>query len=133
MQAIDTYTQGYLDADTFAAGVVGATIEKHGPDYALCALTLTDRHRNGHGIVMGGVLFTLADFAFAVACDAMHTGTVTAQSSIHFVAPARGGRITAEASCVHKGKTCSLYEVSLRDEADRLLAKVSCTGFHKIG
>lgn len=47
----------------------GAYIEEVGDRYAKISLTLTERHRNAVGGVMGGVYFTIADFAFAVASN----------------------------------------------------------------
>ena len=50
----------------------GAVIDEIGDHYAKCSMQLTDKHKNALGAVMGGVPFTLADFAFAVALSLIH-------------------------------------------------------------
>ena len=55
--------------DRFAMEVLGAEIEEAGPGRARCGLALRPCHMNANGTPMGGVIFTLADFAFAVAAN----------------------------------------------------------------
>ena len=54
----------------------GAVIEEIGKNYAKCSINLTSRHKDGMGANMGGVYFTLADFAFAVATNWENLGVV---------------------------------------------------------
>ena len=58
--------------DHYATEATGATIDKVERRMAECSLTLADKHRNALGAVMGGVMFTLADLAFAAAAKAQH-------------------------------------------------------------
>lgn len=118
----------YYVADIFATQLVGARIDSCENGHAVCSLALGPQHRNGHGIVMGGVTFTLADFAFAVACDAMHTGTVTLSSNVQYLSAPRGGRLIAEARCLREGRSACFYAVSVRDDLGRAVAEVSITG-----
>ena len=62
----------------------GAVIEEVDDHYAKCTLKLKASHRNAMGAVMGGVYFTLADFAFAVAANWQEIGTVSLQSDISY-------------------------------------------------
>ena len=56
-------------ADRYATEVTGAEILSAEPRHAVCTLSLRPEHLNAAGTPMGGVLFTLADFAFAVAAN----------------------------------------------------------------
>ena len=108
----------------------GAVIDEVGERTATCSLTLTESHRNAMGAVMGGVYFTLADFAFAVAANADRPGCVSLQSSISFLSPAKGKRLIAKASCVKDGRSTACYRVDVSDELGNLAATVSITGYH---
>ena len=83
----------------------GAVIDEVDDHYAKCSLLLGDKHRNAMGAVMGGVYFTLADFALAVASNWQEMGTVTLNSEIAYLTPAKGERLTEEAICVKNGRT----------------------------
>lgn len=119
-------------ADRFAIEAAGAQIDSCADGHAVCSLTISPIHVNGHGSVMGGVTFTLADFAFAVACDAMRTGAVTLSSSVQYLSAPKGSRLIAEARRVREGRTACFYSVSVRDDLGRHIAEVSITG-HKPG
>ena len=56
-------------ADKYATELTGAVIEETSEDYAKCSMKLEARHRNAYGGIMGGAIYTLADFAFAVASN----------------------------------------------------------------
>ena len=116
--------------DRFATAAAGAVIEEARPGYAKCCLTLTDRHRNAMGGVMGGVHFTLADFAFAVAANVAGVPTVSVASSIQFLAAVKGERLTAQAHCRKDGVTSCFYEVEVEDDTGRLVALVTITANH---
>ena len=118
----------FFAKDRFAAGS-GMIIEDAAPGHALVSLTLTDRHRNAVGGVMGGVLLTMADFACAVAS---HFGPgagqhVSADAHVSFLNPCRGQTLRAEAARLKGGKKLSWYEVLIRDEGDTLIARADFT------
>lgn len=120
-----------FEKDRFATenGAVIAEVDSH---YAKCTLEVQERHRNAMGAVMGGVYFTLADFAFAVAANWQEIGTVSLHSDIAYLGTAKGKRLTAEAFCVKNGKTTSYYRIEVKDEFDNLAAVVNTTGYRKI-
>lgn len=93
-----------FEKDRFAT-CNGAVIDQVGDHYAKCSLRIEENHRNAMGAVMGGVYFTLADFAFAVAANWQHMETVSLNSEIAYLGSARGDRLTAEAVCVKDGRT----------------------------
>lgn len=110
----------------------GAVIDEVGEHYAKCSLKLEDIHRNAMGAVMGGVYFTLADFAFAVAANWQQLGTVSLSSEIAYLSSARGDSLTAEAFCVKDGRTTCYYRVEVRDAEERLAVIVNTTGYKQI-
>lgn len=122
----------YYAKDVFATEIAGAIIDSCEQGHAVCSLVIEPKHRNGLGGVMGGVTFTLADFAFAVACDAMHTHTVTLSSNIQYLSAPRGTRLIAEARRLREGHSTCFYTVSVRDETGADIASVSITGYKAV-
>jgi acyl-CoA thioesterase len=72
---------------------LGITIDAVGEGHASVRMTVRPDMLNGHGTVHGGMIFTLADTAFAYACNSRNVTTVAAQASILFLAPARAGEV----------------------------------------
>jgi acyl-CoA thioesterase len=118
-------------ADKFATEVTGIEIKEARKDYAKCVVKLTPLHMNANGAVMGGVLFTLADFAFAVASNTDNPPTVSADSRISFLTSAKGGRLTAETVCERSGRNICFYTVNIEDDEGRRIAVANFTGFRK--
>lgn len=78
---------------------------------------------NGHDICHGGFIFTLADTAFAYACNSYDIVTVAAGANIDFLRPGlRGDRLTATARERYRGKRLGLYDIEVRNQDDQLLA-----------
>ena len=95
-----------------ASQELGITVEVPAPGRAEARLEV-DRHMvNGHDICHGGYIFTLADTAFAFACNTYNRVTVAASASIEFVQPARLGEVLlATASEAHRGGRTGVYDV----------------------
>ncbi len=110
----------------------GAVIDEVDDHYAKCSLKIEDRHRNAMGAVMGGVYFTLADFALAVASNWQEMGNVSLNSEITYLTAAKGKRLTAEAVCVRNGRTTGYYRIDVRDELGNLTAAVTATTYRVI-
>ena len=109
----------------------GMVIDEIGDHYAKCSVTLTDRHKNAIGGVMGGVHFTLADFAFAVASNWQGEQTVALSADASFIGAVKGSRLTAEAKLLKNGRSVCCYNIEVRDDLGNLAAAVKCVGFHK--
>ena len=93
--------------------------------YAKVALTITKSHLNFVGLAHGGVIFALADCAFAEAANAGGAQAVAVQVNINYVRPSSEGEtLTAEASRVSEGKTFSLFSVTVTKE-DKIVALFS--------
>ena len=117
--------------DLYATKLSGIEIDKIGEDYALCSMKLTDDHRNAYGGVMGGAIYTLADFAFAVASNFdKEKATVSLVGQASFMVATKGQILYAEARLIKDGRSNCFYEVTLRDELDKTIAVVNFTGAH---
>ena len=110
---------------------MGAEILEAEPGRARCALTLVPGHRNAAGGVMGGVIFTLADFAFAVAANCQRMETVSLTSQITYLNRAKGERLFASAACVKMGKNTCYYTIDVTDDLGNQVAQVTTTGFRR--
>lgn len=119
-----------FQSDRFAVEVLGAEIRQAEPGCALCALGLRPEHMNANHTPMGGAIFTLADFAFAVAANGFAEQVTVSQAvSITFLAPARGRELLARARCLKAGRTTCLYAVEVRDELGTYVAHGTVNGF----
>jgi acyl-CoA thioesterase len=116
--------------DRFATEM-GAVIEELGDHYSKCSLVLNEHHRNAVGGIMGGVYFTLADFAFAVASNWQQAGVVGLNCDASFIGVPKTERIVAEARLIKDGRTICCYNVDIRDELGNPVAAVQCVGFRK--
>jgi acyl-CoA thioesterase len=101
-------------ADT-ASRALGISISDIGPGYAVATMTVTDAMVNGHGICHGGYVFTLADTAFAFACNTYDERTVAAGADIAYLEPVRAGTDLA-ATAVERARRgrSGLYDVTVR-------------------
>ncbi|MAM11520.1 MAG: phenylacetic acid degradation protein PaaD [Rhizobiaceae bacterium] len=110
--------------DDNASQRLGMRIEHIAPGEATLSMTLTDAMTNGHGNAHGGYLFTLADSAFAFACNTYNQVTVAQHCSITYIAPgALGDRLTAsarEVSC--KGRS-GIYDIRVSREDGTVIAE----------
>jgi len=129
MEQLDTIEQvrAFFAKDRYATES-GAYIDEVGEKTARCRMKLTDMHRNAVGGVMGGVYFTLADFAFAVATNRTEQ-TVSLNANITFLSPAKGEELIATAHCIKDGRTTCFYEIDITDESGNMLVKVAINGF----
>ena len=116
--------------DRFATEM-GAVIDELGDHYSKCSLVLNEHHRNAVGGIMGGVYFTLADFAFAVASNWQQAGVVGLNCDASFIGVPKTERIIAEAKLIKDGRTICCYNVDIRDELGNPGAAVQCVGFRK--
>ena len=118
----------YMSGDRFAMSC-GVTLDELTEDGAVCSLILGEDHRNAHGGVMGGVFFTLADFAFACAANQIHRPTVAQQVSINFISAPKGTRLIARAACRKNGRGSTVVTVDVADDAGRDVAAFIFTGY----
>ena len=117
-------------ADRFATEAAGVSIDQAQPGRAVCSMPIRPIHLNANQAPMGGAIFTLADFAFAIAANG-HSDriSVTQQVSVTFLSPAKGTRLIAQAACLKAGKTTCLYQVDVTDELGTQVAHFTVNGY----
>ncbi len=85
---------------------------------------------NGFGIVHGGIAFSLADSAFAFACNNRNNLSVALDTAINFTKPVHvGDELTAEANEIHNGKSTGLYHISITNQKEHTVAFFKGTCF----
>ena len=114
--------------DLFAVNM-GITLDELTEDKAVCSLELNENHKNAYGGVMGGAIFTLCDFAFAVMSNQIHQLTVAQQVSINYLSAPKGDKLIARARCRKSGRTSSIVIVDVEDNLGRDVAQFVGTGF----
>lgn len=119
--------------DRYAMVTTGIEIEEVGERYAKCSLKLDDRHRNATGHVMGGAVFTLADFVFAVATNFKQPVTVTTVSQISYLGTAKGDILYGESRLLKDGRRNCFYQIYITDNLGTDVAVVSVSGVHLNG
>lgn len=126
-QSLDE-ARAYFTGDRFATEN-GMTLDAIGHGTSECSMTLAARHQNANGGVMGGAIFTLADFAFAAAVNNVHRPTVAQQVSINYLNAPKGRRLIARARCRKDGRTTCVYVVDVSDDTGRDVAQFIGTGY----
>ena len=111
----------------------GIEIVEISEGYARTRVRIEPRHLNAGGSVQGGVLFTLADLAFAAATNSHGTLTVTSAANITFVRGASTGVITAQAQELVDSRHLPFCEVRVTDDEDHLIAIFTASGYRKEG
>ncbi len=110
-------------ARDFAAQAIGLEILEVAPGFARVAMRVRREMLNGHALCHGGYIFTLADSAFAYACNSDNHVTVALACHISFVAPAReGDRLLAVAREVAKAGRTGVYDVTVMDQNGTTIA-----------
>ena len=114
--------------DRFAS-LAGASIDEMTDNTAVCSMTLSDVHKNAYGGVMGGAIFTLADLAFAVVANQIHSLSVASQVSINYLSAPKGSKLIAKAKSIKEGRTTTVINVEVYDDNDRYIALFTGTAF----
>ena len=118
----------YFSNDRFATEN-GMAIDELDAEHSVCSMTLSARHRNAYGGVMGGAIFTLADFAFATLTNDRERITVAQQVSVNYLSQPKGGRLIATARYRKDGHSSCVVNVDVVDDAGREIAQFVGTGF----
>jgi acyl-CoA thioesterase len=109
----------------------GIELVEVGEGRATARMVVEDRHLNGVDVAQGGAIFTLADLAFAAACNSHGTIAVAINVSISFVQAARPGVLTAEATEVAMNPKLSSCTVHVKDGAGSLVAVFQGMAYRK--
>ena len=106
-----------------ASKMLGIELDGYGPGWARTRMTVRPDMVNGHAICHGGMIFSVADTAFACACNSWGPVTVAAECDILFVASARlGDVLTAEARMRSRFGRGGIYDITVQ-VGDKLIAE----------
>jgi acyl-CoA thioesterase len=106
-----------------AARALGVVLDEIAPGRSRTSMTVRDDMVNSHGICHGGMIFSLADCAFAYSCNSYNRTTVAAGATIDYVSPARlGDRLTAIAEERATSGRTGVYDVRVVDQDAKLIA-----------
>lgn len=115
--------KGYIKANNY-------NVLKVENNYCEMEGIITESSMNHLGIVHGGYLFGLADTTAGIAAMSEGRNVVTIDSNISYFKQAKGNKITAIAKPLKIGKTISVYEVTINNEQNDLLAKATITYYY---
>ena len=107
----------------------GLSLDELDDEHSVASMTLSPRHRNAIGGVMGGAIFTLADFAFAALTNDRERMAVAQQVSISYLSPAKGEKLIATARYKKDGRSSCVVNVDVSDDTGRDIAQFVGTGF----
>lgn len=111
--------------DRFATLAAGCVVVEGGHGFATCEMELKDHHRNGMDNVMGGAIFTLADFALAIASNVGQAPTVSVSHSIDFFRATKGTKLIARARCDKEGRSMAFFTVEVSDDLGKSIARMT--------
>lgn len=116
--AIDALYQGDK-----ASQALGMTVVESGVGRANVRMTVREDMLNGHSVCHGGIIFALADSAFAFACNSHGDSALAAAASIDFLLPARGGDVlTASAVEIWRAGRSGITEVTVTNQKGERVA-----------
>jgi len=114
---------GALYAQDKASQALGMQLVEAAPGRARVSMRVRADMVNGHEICHGGLVFALADSAFAFACNSYNDATVAASGTIDFLAPARSGdELTAEARELWRTRRNGIYEITVVNQRGERVA-----------
>ncbi len=114
--------------DRFATDACGCVVLEAAPGHSVCAFDITDKHLNARGAVMGGAIFTLADFALAVASN-LSGDAVSVANTIEYLAATRGTRLTCRCDADREGRALAFYTCVITDDLGVDVARMTATCF----
>jgi acyl-CoA thioesterase len=122
-QAVAEASASAMFAQDRASKALGMRILEIRPGYARLAMQIREDMVNGHLICHGGLIFTLADSAFAFACNTHDLVTVASSASIEFLLPGRlGDELTATAAERTRSKRTGVYDVAVHNQRGECVA-----------
>jgi len=118
----------YFKGDRFAA-INGIQLLECKPGYAKASVEIGPDHLNGAGVVHGGLMFTMADFAFAAAVNSYGKVTLSISTSMSYFDKSTEGILIAEAREIARSNKLIHCDVSVREESGKLLAAFKGTAY----
>mgnify|MGYP002738204993 CR=1 FL=1 len=122
-QLANQVVQKMMSEDRFSQWL-GIEVLEIKEGYSRIRMTIRPEMVNGFGIIHGGVTFSLADSAFAFACNNRNNLSVALDTSINFTRPVHVNDVlTAEATELHNGNSTVLYQIAIHNQDQKLVAQ----------
>lgn len=122
----------FMSARDQFARTLGIRLLALRPGHALAEMNLRADMVNGLDLPHGAVIFALADFAFAAACNSHGRAAVALSMDVHFLAsPSPGARLEAEAVEVRRGERTGLYHICVREPEAGIVADLHGMAYRK--
>ncbi|MFN4313846.1 MAG: hydroxyphenylacetyl-CoA thioesterase PaaI [Chitinophagaceae bacterium] len=122
MLSADSIVSHMMQNDLFSQWL-GISVLEVKEGYSRIKMTVRPEMINGFGIVHGGIAFSLADSAFAFACNNRNNLSVALDTSINFLKPVHVGDVlTAEAKELHNGRSTGLYHIEILNQNQHRVA-----------
>ena len=115
----------------FATEACGCRVLEASRGHAVCAFDIAPIHLNAMGNVMGGAIFTLADFALAIACNIGEDPTVAVNNTIEYLNSTKGSTLIATCDADKSGRSLGFYTIEVKDDLDTPVAKMTATCFRR--
>lgn len=119
--------RAYFANDRYATQACGCRVVEASRGRSVCEFDIADIHLNAHGKVMGGAIFTLADFALAVACNVGENPTVAISNTIQYLNATKGTRLIATCTADKSGRTVGFYTILVEDDLGTPIARMAAT------
>lgn len=126
----DQKLRSFFSKDRFAAHA-GIEVVKVSDGYCLCRMKVEDKHLNAVNVVQGGAIFTLADYAFAIASNSRGQIALAVHADISFIAGRSSGILYAEACETADPRRLGFYEVKVTDQDDETVARFTGMVYRK--
>jgi acyl-CoA thioesterase len=120
----------FFKNDRYAA-LTGVEIVEVSPGYCKASMVIEDKHLNAANVVQGGAIFTLADFAFALASNSHGQLALAINVNISFLKGKSSGTLYATANEVADPKRIGVYDVKVTDENDEMVACFNGVAYRK--
>ena len=117
--------------DRFATEACGCRVLEASRGHAVCAFDIAPIHLNAMGNVMGGAIFTLADFALAIACNIGEDPTVAVNNTIEYLNSTKGSTLIATCEADKSGRSLGFYTIEVKDDLETPVAKMTATCFRR--
>ena len=114
-----------FEHDRYATQTLEPEIIEAAPGHAVVRMRIYDMHRNALNAVMGGAIYTLADFALAIATNVGQSPTVTVSSTAEYLSGAKGSWLTATCYADKKGRTLVFATCDVVDDLGTHVARVT--------
>jgi len=119
----------FFATDRYANDTTEIEILEVSEGYAKTRLRIKDKHLNGNNVVMGGCIYTLADYTFGIASNCGPMACVTLSSNIVFNSPGKGEYLYAQTEAIKTGRTICNYSVKVTDDNGKLVANADFVGY----